>query len=282
MFAFLVSPVGLQAPHMERSGGARGRPPSGDGWASFPLFLPCFWTDRLGWWPAAFGPIGSPGLSCGGRSQLPAQHLPGAPLFSRLCLCVRCSGLLSGPLSSCPPWLARQFPFTPSRPRHRWQGPRCPVRVAASCATHTPGSRCMGPLLGSWTPPQWIPGLSAPTMGTPCVYTTVEQTSSVSSVLCGSQGRPCVPGSVPGAFDSALAAGPIPGAAGQLPDLPLRAPPGQPQVPNRLSLSVGSPLPPWGLGTTMGFIPRILRRLFKPQMALPSAMQQCPGLCLQP
>ena len=78
----------------------------------------------------------------------------------------------------------------------------------------------------------------------------------------------------------ALAAGPIAGAAGQLPDLPLRAPLGQPQVPNRLSLSVGSPLAPWGLGTTMGFIPRILRKLFKPQTALPSAMQQCPGLCV--
>ena len=203
MPAFLASPMGLQAPHMERSSGAQGRPPSGDGGASFPLLLPCFWTHRLRWWPAAFGPVGSPGLSCGGCSQLPAQHLPGAPLFSRLCLCVRCFGLLSRPLSSCPPWLARQLPSTPSRPRHWWQGPRCRVWVAASCATHIPGSRCTGPLLGSWTPPQRIPGLSAPTVGTPCVYTTVEQTSSASSVLCHRQGRPCVPGSVLGAFDSA-------------------------------------------------------------------------------
>ncbi|CAM9707695.1 unnamed protein product [Rangifer tarandus platyrhynchus] len=96
-------------------------------------------------------------------------------------------------------------------------------------------------------------------------------------------GPPLRAGLGPGCLrQRALAAGQIPGAAGQLPDLPLRAPLGQPQAPNRLSLSVGSPLPPWGLGTIMGFIPRILRRLFKPQTALLSAMQQCPGLCLQP
>ena len=40
-------------------------------------------------------------------------------------------------------------------------------------------------------------------MGTPCVYTTVEQMSSVSLVLCHRQGRPCVPGSILGTFDSA-------------------------------------------------------------------------------
>ncbi|KAM7234680.1 LOW QUALITY PROTEIN: hypothetical protein CapIbe_014838, partial [Capra ibex] len=79
----------------------------------------------------------------------------------------------------------------------------------------------------------------------------------------------------------ALAAGPIPGAAGQLPDLPLRAPLGQPQAPGGPSLGVGSPRPRWE-GTTVGFIPRVLRRFFKPQTALPSAALQCSGPCLQP
>lgn len=69
-------------------------------------------------------------------------------LFSRLCPCVCCFCLLSGPLSLRPLWLVRQLPSVPSGPRHRWQGPRCAVRVAASCATHTPGSRCTEPLPG--------------------------------------------------------------------------------------------------------------------------------------
>lgn len=165
-------------------------------------------------------------------------------LFSRLCPCVCCFCLLSGPLSSRPLWLVRQLPSVPSGPRHQWQGPRCAVRVAASCATHTPGSRCTEPLPGSWTHPQRIPGSNGPVWG-PRVCTRLWSGRARRAVL--SQRGPVRARLGPGHLRwRTLAAGPIPGAAGQLPDLPLRAPPGQPQAPGGPSLGVGSPRPRGG------------------------------------
>lgn len=147
------------------------------------------------------------------------------------------------------------------------------------CHTHA-WQQMYGASPGVVDAPPADPWIERSSVGTPCVYTTVEQTSSARGAVA--ERAPVRARLGPRHLRwRALAAGPIPGAAGQLPDLPLRAPLGQPQAPGGPSLGVGSPRPRWR-GTTVGFIPRVLRRFFKPQTALPSAALQCSGPCLQP
>lgn len=248
-------------------------------WGLFPT-SPALFLDRLSWM-----------VACGSRSHRLSWALLrrpqsaarsalawSAPLQLPLPVCLLLLPTLRAPLLASS-LVGTAAPVHSQLPRRWWQGPHCAVWVAASCTTHTPGSRCTGPLLGRGLPRQRIPGLSGPTWG-PHACTRLWSRRARRVVLCRREGRPCTLGSAPGAFD--CTAGPIPGAAGQLPDLPLRTPPGQPQAPGEPSLGVGSPVPRRGLGTTMGFIPRILRMLFKLQTALLSAALQCPGPCLQP
>lgn len=201
-------------------------------------------------------------------------------LFSRLCPCVCCFCLLSGPLSSRPLWLVRQLPSVPSGPRHRWQGPRCAVRVAASCATHTPGSRCTEPLPGSWTHPQRIPGSSGPVWG-PRVCTRLWSGRARRAVL-SQRGPPYVLGSAPGTCDGAPWL--LDRFLAQLDSYPTSRLEHRRDSLRRLADRAWAWAAPGldGEGTTVGFIPKVLRRFFKPQTALPSAALQCSGPCLQP
>ena len=170
-------------------------------WGLLPT-SPALFLDRLSWMVASG--FRSRWLSWAllRRPWSAARSARGwSTLFSRLCPCVCCFCLLSGPLSSSPLWLVRQLPSVPSGPRHRWQGPRCAVRVAASCATHTPGSRCTEPLPGSWTHPQQIPGSSGPVWG-PRVCTRLWSRRARRAVL-SQRGPPYVLGSAPGTCDGA-------------------------------------------------------------------------------
>lgn len=112
------------------------------------------------------------------------------------------------------------------------------------CHTHA-WQQMYGASPGVVDAPPADPWIERSSVGTPCVYTTVEQTSSARGAVA--ERAPVRARLGPRHLRwRALAAGPIPGAAGQLPDLPLRAPLGQPQAPGGPSLGVGSPRPRWG------------------------------------